>query len=63
MDGVLEGCIVVKKGEGDYTGWEVSSRGQKVGYLFGNVGVVGRTGVKKGLGELENASSFFGSTI
>lgn len=60
----LEGKIVIKRSDKDYTGWEVFREGKKVGYLFANIEVRTKDGVTKSPSKaVENNSSFFGSTI
>ena len=43
----IEGFIVIKKEDGDYTGWEVAINGKKVGFLFANVEVYSKLGNKQ----------------
>lgn len=59
----IEGFIVIKKEDGDYTGWEVAINGKKVGFLFANVEVYSKLGNKQQIKMMENNSSFFGTTI
>ena len=54
---------MIKKDEGEYSGWEVYAGGKNVGYLFANIEFYNKLGTKKDISSLEKSAFFFGNTI
>ena len=59
----MQGKILIKKDEGDYSGWQVFSQGKSMGYLFANIQFYDKLGKKKDVTQIDNSAVFFGNTI